>query len=283
MRKHYVEEIVKIALLEDAANKDITTTQFIEKNKKATATIIAKEDAIISGIPFAREAFRQMDHEIKFRAKVQETARIKKGSVVATISGKARPILTAERTVLNFLGYLSGIASHTAEYVNQIKRNRAKIYDTRKTTPGLRMLERYAVQSGGGYNHRFDLSDMVMVKDNHLALIDNPKKLADTIKSIRKTSKKIIIVEVDTLSQLKSIVSVKPAIVLLDNMNTNNLKKAVHFIKTLKSKKPLLEASGGITLKNVARVAATGVDRISIGALTHSRCSVDYSLKIKNS
>lgn len=204
---------------------------------------------------------------------------VEKNTRIAKIEGKTRAIFTGERTALNFLGFLSGVATYTHEFVEAIRPYKTRILDTRKTTPGLRNLEKYAVKCGGGTNHRFGLYDMALIKDNHRHACHPEISIQEAIKRIRKRTKKKIQVEVDTLDQFMQALEVSPDMILLDNMTTAQLKKAVAIAKKIRTKKPVLEASGGVSIKNVRSIAATGVDRISIGSLTHSPRSIDISLE----
>ncbi|HDZ77353.1 MAG TPA: carboxylating nicotinate-nucleotide diphosphorylase [Candidatus Omnitrophica bacterium] len=282
-----VRSIIKGALCEDRVRYDITTHTLIPKNLKASARIIAKETGVVCALSIAEFIFRQLDKTLKFKAHFKDGQRIKQGSVLADISGKAGPILQAERTALNFLSYLSGVASYTNEFVSRVKPYKANILDTRKTTPNLRILEKYAVKCGGGFNHRFDLGEQVLIKDNHLSLsrIAYFVSRQGTIKEIiEKTRKRIknkrikIEVEVNNIKEFNDALSGLPDIIMLDNFSLADIKKAVALRG--KHKTPQLEVSGGVKLANVKKIAACGVERISIGALTHSVKSLDLSLEI---
>jgi nicotinate-nucleotide pyrophosphorylase (carboxylating) len=218
---------------------------------------------------------------MKFRANVKDGERIKGGTVIITLQGKTRAILTGERVALNFLSYLSAIATKTHQYCDAIQPYEAQILDTRKTTPGFRAIERYAVRCGGGVNHRFSLNDMVLMKDNHRVISRQTERLSETVRRLHVKTHKKVEIEVDHLWELQEVLLAHPEMVLLDNMSVDELKKAVALTRKLcPQKKPLLEASGGITLKNIKQVAATGVDRISIGSLTHSRQAIDMTLEL---
>ncbi|MDP1853156.1 MAG: carboxylating nicotinate-nucleotide diphosphorylase [Candidatus Omnitrophota bacterium] len=294
MQKKEIINIVKNALREDAADRDITTQALIPLDLRAAARIITKENGVVCGLSIAELAFKLLDKNIKFKAKVKDGAVIKNGSCLAEIYGRARPILSAERTALNFLGNLCGIAAFTRQFVEKVKPYKTKILDTRKTTPNLRILEKYAVRCGGGFNYRFDLSEQILVKDNHIRITNDKLQMANlkyVVEAVRKNVKgKKIEIEVDNLRQFKEVIAVAPDIIMLDNFNLSDIKKAVK-IKNRSPVIPLraqashrspvkLEASGGITLRNIKKVAATGVDFISIGALTHSVKSLDLSLEI---
>jgi len=270
--------IARYALNEDVGRADITTESLIPKNKQAKAVILAKENFLVCGISLARSIFALKDKSIKFRPQVKDGDMVKKGKVLAILEGPAQGILTAERVALNFLSILSGIATKTKAYVKAAGNNKVKIIDTRKTIPGLRLLQKYAVRIGGGYNHRFSLDEMVMVKDNHLKILGGFTE----VKKINHRYK--IELEAATLSEFKDAIRFNPDIIMLDNMGISDMKKAVAMRNCLSASKtnyaPKLEASGGISLKNIRKVASTGVDMISVGALTHTIDSVDISLEI---
>jgi len=280
MNCNKLKVLIRAALKEDIGSRDITTELVIPKDKYVRAVLLAKQDLIVCGLDIAKEVFRQQDAGIKFRPLVKEGSFVKKGKILARIEGRARAIFTAERVALNFLGLLSGLATTTREYIDAIKPYRVKIMDTRKTIPGLRQLEKYAVRVGGGYNHRTRLDEMILVKDNHIRITS----LKDIIKQSRKKMPRgiKIEIEVENLKEFKEALNFKPDIIMLDNMSISNIKKAVK----LRNHMPYaichmpLEASGGITLKNVREVAATGVDMISVGALTHSVKTADISLEV---
>ncbi len=269
--------ILRLALKEDIGRQDITTKMVVPRNKLVSAILLAKEDCVVCGLAVAFSIFKSCDKNIKFKTQVKEGQRIKKGKILARIFGRAKGILTAERVALNFLSLLCGIATKTRKYVDKIRPYKVKIMDTRKTIPGLRNLEKYAVRIGGGYNHRFGLDEMVLVKDNHLKVIGGYQKL----KILKKGYP--IELEVKNLKEFKAALKLKPDIIMLDNMSIKNIKKAVALRNNLASwayPKPKLEASGGITLKNVRKFAACGVEIISVGELTHSVNSADISLEI---
>ncbi|MCC6759502.1 MAG: carboxylating nicotinate-nucleotide diphosphorylase [Candidatus Omnitrophica bacterium] len=274
--KNIISHIIQTALAEDRAYNDITTKTLVDKKQISQAYIISREDAVICGNAVIKEIFKKFDAKATVVSYHKDGDRIKKNEPVIFIKGPTATILSCERVSLNFLARLSGIATLTAEFVKQA--GKAKILDTRKTTPGLRELEKYAVVCGGGFNHRRDLSDMMLIKDNHLAAQAKDMTIADIIRKVRQEAKKKIELEVDTLKQFTEALQARPDIILLDNMTTAQLKTAVRLKKHAKSK-VLLEASGGIDLRNIAKVAQTGVDRISIGQLTHSVKAVDFSLE----
>jgi nicotinate-nucleotide pyrophosphorylase (carboxylating) len=270
------ETIVRAALLEDLGRGgDLTTDAIVEPDRQATAQVVARRGGIACGLPFAALAFRLLDDAIVVTARAGEGERIEPGGVAATIAGKARAILTGERTALNILGRLSGIATATRRLVDLIAGTHAKIADTRKTTPGLRALERYAVTCGGGTNHRFGLDDAILIKDNHLALAGSVRSAIDAAR-LRAGHTIKIEVEVENLEQLREALEQPIDAVLLDNMTPEQLAQAVRTVNG----RVITEASGGVTEANVAEIARTGVDIISVGAITHSAPAMDFSLEV---
>ncbi|WP_457642183.1 carboxylating nicotinate-nucleotide diphosphorylase [Persephonella sp.] len=269
----FVRKKIKEFLDEDIGYQDLTTDN-LQKDKIIKAKIVAKEEGILAGIEFAKEVFLVIDPEIKFSFSLKDGDKINKGQEVLVIKGSGKSILKGERTALNILQKLSGIATTTYRYIQKIKNQNTKILDTRKTTPGFRAFEKYAVKVGGGYNHRFALYDMVMIKDNHIVLAGGIK---EAVTQIRKNLSPMVKIEVEVsdLEQLKEAVDLNVDIVMLDNMSIEDMKKAVEMAKG----RVLLEASGNITLDNVAEVASTGVDFISTGSLIHSSRWLDLSLK----
>lgn len=270
-----IDKIIEQALLEDIGTGDITTESIIPSNLKAKGIIKTSENGVVAGLYIAYLVFKKLDSEIIFEEKIKDGAKVVRNKVLAEITGPARTILKGERVALNFLQRMSGIATITSKFCQQVKDLPVRIVDTRKTTPGLRILEKYAVRMGGGYNHRFGLYDAVLIKDNHIAVAGGIKS---AVNSIRKQISHMIKieVEVENLSQLQEALEMKVDIIMLDNMNLNTMKKAV---KTVKGK-ALIEASGGVTLEKVRKIAQTGVDLISVGALTHSVKSLDISMEI---
>ncbi len=271
-----VEKVLLKALREDAAREDVTTQSIIPKNLKVKAILLAKQDLVLCGMAAVEAAIRALDPRAKFRVRFAEGKRVGKGKVIAEIQGRARAILSAERVALNLLQHLSGIATLTAKFVERLRGTGAKLLDTRKTLPGLRALERYAVGVGGGHNHRFDLKSAVMVKDNHVAVLGSVKAALERLQGRRLRIP--VIFEVRTLKELQAVLEAGVRHILLDNMTTAQLKQAVRMAKGGRAK---LDASGGIDLKRVREVAKTGVDYISVGALTHSAGAVDISLEIQ--
>jgi nicotinate-nucleotide pyrophosphorylase (carboxylating) len=277
MKSEYIRTIVQLALAEDIGKGDITTDNLVPVNSRSKARLIAKASGIICGINIAREVFKTLNSKIIFNALISDGQSVNRGDVIAEISGPTRGLLSGERVAINLVSLLSGIATQTRRFVDKIKPYKAAIMDTRKTTPMLRQLERYAVRTAGGVNHRFNLSDMAMIKDNH-RIACGARGMSEVVNALKRKTKTRIEVEVDDLDQLNEILNTKADIILLDNMTPRQIAKAVGLRNKAKSS-ILLEASGGITLKNVKRYAATGVDRISIGALTHSRQALDISLE----
>ncbi len=279
------QRIIELALREDIGRKDITTEAVIG-DVKIKAVIISKDKGIIAGLEIAKAVFQHVSKNIGFRKLVKDGDKVHKNQIIVHLEGKAKDILMAERTALNFLNHLSGIATLTSKYVEKVKPYKCKILDTRKTTPALRELEKYAVRTGGGHNHRKGLYDMVLIKDNHLKLISPHLKIKKMVDSVRKKIPKSIKIEVEvnTLEELKKIYDCGVDVIMLDNMSLDNIRKAVNWVKTqntkAKSKKTILEASGGIKLSNAKEIAKTGVDLISIGEITHSAPILDTSLEI---
>lgn len=271
---------ITAALEEDIGDGDITSEFFVPATDGVSAHIIARENAVIAGTKTAAEVFRRVDPAIQTKTTRRDGSSVASGDTVLELRGSARSILTGERVALNFLQRLSGIATLTRKFIEAAKNQRVKILDTRKTTPGLRALEKSAVVAGGGRNHRFGLFDMVLVKDNHLAARGGLSKLEETIRRVHKLHPKVKVeVEADTLGQVRALLDVDDVdLILLDNMTPAQMRKAV----ALGKNRVQFEASGGITLKNVRQIAATGVDYISVGALTHSAPAINFSLEITN-
>jgi nicotinate-nucleotide pyrophosphorylase (carboxylating) len=269
-----LDRTIAAALTEDGAYNDLTTIATILSDRRARAMIVAKEAGVIAGVPIALEAFRQLDSKIVIRVDLEDGTRVAAGTPVLFCTGHARALLSAERVALNFMQRLSGIATTTAKFVEAVKGTRARILDTRKTTPGWRQLEKYAVRAGGGMNHRHDLSSAVLIKDNHLSALDNDIGLA--VKRARDLVPEGIKVEVecDNLDQVKAAIAARADIILLDNMPLSRMREAVEMI----GGKAITEASGGVTLQTVRGIAETGVDWISVGALTHSAKAMDLGL-----
>ncbi len=272
LSKEFIKSTVKLALNEDLYPSGDITSSLINKDNIVSVKLISNQKAIVGGLLFAKEAFSLIDNKIKFIVKKKDGTGVKKGSLVALIKGKAKNILIAERVALNFLSHISGIATKTNEFV-RLAGKKTKICCTRKTIPNLRVIQKYAVKLGGGTNHRFNLSDEYLIKDNHIASTDLKSIV---LKAIKNKKRKKITVEVDTIKQLKSILGLKFNTVLLDNMNLKNLRESVKIVKKLYE----TEASGNVSLKTVKAIASTGVNRISVGSITHSAPGVDFKLEI---
>jgi nicotinate-nucleotide pyrophosphorylase (carboxylating) len=266
----YINTIVKKALEEDLRPLgDITTNLISFKDKKAKAQIIAKQNGIIAGLDFCKAAFKLVGKETVFISKIKDGSKVKKNKVIAEIKAKTKTILIAERTALNFLNHASGIATLTYQFKQKVNK-KTKICCTRKTTPNLRMLEKYSVKKGGGHNHRYNLSDEILIKDNHISAEDSLKNL---VKKAIKT-KKIVTVEIENLKQLNQVMGLKFERILFDNMNIKQLRKCLKICKN----KYQTEYSGNADLKNIKKISNTGINRISVGAITHSAKSFDTSL-----
>jgi len=275
-----IEEIIDLALAEDLGKGDVTTEALIAGDKQGIGFIVAKKVGILAGMNVAKQVFHRVDPELKVEVLLEDGARVKPGSKVAKVSGSIASILKAERVALNFLQRLSGIASETNRYIEAVKGLPVRIMDTRKTTPGLRSLEKQAVKAGGGENHRRSLGDGILIKDNHLAALRSQGlDIKEIVAKARQNAPQRLQVEVEvgTVSEALEAVEAGADIVMLDNMSLDDMRKAVKSI----CGRALIEASGGITLDNVRAVAETGVDLISIGALTHSVRALDISLELE--
>ena len=273
INQKYIKTIVQQSLREDLKPSGDITTRII-KNKKINAKIIAGQNCIVGGLSFAKEAFKISDKKITFIAKTKDGRNIKRGKVLALLRGNASGILKSERVALNFLGLVSGVATTTNQFVKKVKGKSCKICCTRKTLPNLRLIQKYGVRLGGGINHRFNLSDEILIKDNHISVDGKIEKLVK--RAVKNGKGKKITVEVDNLNQLKKILGLKFNRVLFDNMNEENLKKGIRLVKNRYE----TESSGGVSLKNVRRIAASGVKRISVGQITHSAPSINFNLEI---
>ncbi len=270
LSKKYIYKICKEALKEDLYPSGDITSELLNNTNKIKAKIVSNSSGIIGGLDLAKQTFKIVDKKILFKIKKKEGSKIKNKQVIAEITGNVKNILTGERVALNFLSHISGIATQTNKFVNKVRKN-TKICCTRKTIPGLRAIQKYAVSLGGGYNHRFNLSDEFLIKDNHIANTN----IRELIIKAKKNRKKIT-VEIDNLNQLKKILDLKFDNILFDNMNIKNLKKGLQLVK----KKYETEASGNVNLKNIRKIASTGINRISIGRLTHSVSAIDLKLEI---
>lgn len=271
-----VEQIITLALNEDIGTGDITTLSTIPEDKTATGRFVAKEDMIICGIDLAKHIFGRVDPSIEMKANFKDGDAVKKGDVIAVVSGNAQNVLTGERTALNFMQRLTGIATRTHASVAEVAGTNAKITDTRKTTPGLRVLEKYAVRVGGGTNHRSNLADGVLIKDNHIAVSGGIKNAVKNARAVIPHTLKIE-VEVETKEQLAEALDAGADIIMLDNMSNDLMRECVGIV----AGRALVEASGNMGEKSLREVAETGVDIISIGALTHTVKAADISLKFQ--
>ena len=273
-----IQPMVRRALDEDFGNSgDLTANLLIPASAKGKLMMRAREAGIIAGLQAAQMTYAMVDPRVKFIVKKGDGSKLKKGDIIATVEGPTRALLSAERVALNFLGRMSGIATLTSQYVKLVKGTNVRIAATRKTTPGLRAVEKQAVLAGGGFTHRESLAAAIMIKDNHIALAGGVDK---ALKAIAKNADHMakVSVEVDTLAQLKKVLKYAPDVVLLDNMGAEKLRKAVAIVDSFDGPRPTLEASGGVNLITVKALAATGIDVISIGALTHSAPNFDIGM-----
>lgn len=271
-----VREFIRLALEEDIGRGDVTTSLTVDPSRVSVAELVAKHGFVLAGLPVAREVFRAVDHELDFEAHLIDGASVRKGQVIASITGRAAAILMAERVALNILQRLSGVATLTGKYVDALKGTKAKVLDTRKTTPGMRQLEKYAVMVGGGTNHRFGLDDGILIKDNH---IEAAGGIPRAVELAGKRTQPFLKIEVEcsTEGHVREALEAGADIIMLDNMKPELMKKCVRLIKG----RAVIEASGNVTLRNIKQVASTGVDYISVGALTHSAPAVDISLRMR--
>jgi nicotinate-nucleotide pyrophosphorylase (carboxylating) len=274
----FLDRILLNALKEDIGNGDITTSSLISPGHVSEAAIVAKGKFIIAGLFFARRIFQLIDRSVRFRILKEDGTLVEKGEIIAKVRGESKSVLSAERTALNFLQRLSGIATYTAKYVKALEGYKVKIVDTRKTAPGLRYFDKYAVRIGGGYNHRFGLSDGILIKDNHIAAVGG---IAKAVKLVRERAHHLLKVEIEvkSISEVREALSAGVDVIMLDNMSIDKMRKAVNIIRS-KSSRVIIEASGNITLENIREIAETGVDIISIGALTHSAPAADITLRV---
>lgn len=270
-----IQDIIETALAEDIGSGDVTTMAIADKNYEGAVEIIAKENIVVAGILIAEAVFKTLDKRIAFKPFAKDGGAVRKGKVIAKVSGKLSTLLAGERVALNFLQRLSGIATLTRMFTDKIKGFNIKILDTRKTTPGLRALEKYAVRMGGGWSHRFGLCDGVLIKDNHIAAVGS---IDEAVQRARNNVPNNMLIEVEAknLSEVKDALLAGADVIMLDNMKPAAMKQAVKII----GKTALVEASGGVNLKNIRAIAETGVDFISVGALTHSARAVDISMKV---
>ena len=270
-----IRHLIELSLSEDIGKGDLTSEAVIDEGVLAKGIIVAKEEGVLAGLDIAKTVFLQSDPDFVFESPFKDGNKVMRGEEVATLKGRAKSILSGERTALNFLQHLSGIATLTSKYVERVKDTGIKILDTRKTTPGLRWLEKYAVKMGGGENHRMGLFDMILIKENHIKAVGSISKAVQKAKA--KYPMKKIEVETRNLGEVKEAVNSEVDWIMLDNMSTDEIKKAVKVIRSSR-KETKIEASGRIDLNNVRELALTGVDFISMGALTHSAPALDFSL-----
>jgi nicotinate-nucleotide pyrophosphorylase (carboxylating) len=278
--ENQLNTLIDLALEEDIGGGDVTSESLIPETLQAETTILAKAEGVLAGVDLAKLVFIKVDPDLKFKVLLKDGVKLNRGDIIATVTGNARSILKAERLALNFLQKLSGIATQTNQYVDLIKDLPVDILDTRKTTPGMRLLEKYAVAMGGGRNHRFNLSDGILIKDNHLATLrTHGMTLKEIVAKAKSNAPKGIKVEVEVtnLKEVEEAVAAKADIIMFDNMNPVQMRRAVKKVPA----RIYTEASGGITLKSVRAVAETGVNFISIGALTHSSKALDISLEFQ--
>jgi len=280
----WLDDLILQALKEDAPHGDITTEAIIGEDEIGRAVIVAKQDGVICGLPIAAKVFRLLDSGTVFEARAQEGDWVNAGQILAEVKGKLRALLMGERTALNFLQRLSGIATLTRQFVEKVAPYGVKITDTRKTTPLLRALEKYAVRCGGGVNHRFSLSDGVLIKDNHIRAAGS---LKEAVKRVKARVHHLLRIEVEahSLEQVREALECEVDAILLDNFSMDEIRQAVQIVRDWSQRtgkpKPLVEVSGGVTLDNVEVIAQTGVDLISVGALTHSAIALDISMEIE--
>jgi len=278
-----VTPLIKLALKEDIGQGDITTSCTVPEEAQGLALILNKQEGVLAGIDICKQVFQMVDKDLQMEAPLPDGTQLEYGQVVLTIQGRTKSILTAERTALNFLQHLSGVATAANHFVKAVEGTRAKILDTRKTIPGLRYLEKYAVTCGGGQNHRMGLYDMVLIKDNHIEAAGGP---AAAIELVRQKNKKVKIeIEVQSLAQLEEAAALEPDVIMLDNMKPEMMAEACRMVFSLPARdkgKLKLEASGNVSLETVRQIAECGVDYISVGAITHSAPALDFSLGLKS-
>ncbi|MBI2489148.1 MAG: carboxylating nicotinate-nucleotide diphosphorylase [Planctomycetes bacterium] len=291
-----IDTLIQLAIQEDIGTGDITTENLIPENLVIKGSFVAKDDGIVAGLPVVEYFFSKLDKKAIVKRIVEEGAQVNKGNIIAVVKGSARALLSGERIALNFLQRLSGIATSASQFVERVKPIKVDIMDTRKTIPGWRYLEKYAVAIGGGVNHRMGLYDQALIKDNHLDIMESklfPSSsfaggVEDAVSLLRRKLRRDVLIEIEvrTIDEVGNALKAGVDIILFDNMNIAQLKDAVKLVKEWKSKKktslPLTEASGNVTLENVRLVAETGVDRISVGAITHSAKAMDISLEIES-
>lgn len=276
-----VKELITMALAEDIGDGDVTTAYFVPAELTAKAVLAARSEGVLSGVHVAEQVFRAVDRDLKMQILLNDGDSVSENAIVMVVEGSARSLLTAERTALNFIQRLSGVATETRKYVEKIAHTSARILDTRKTTPGFRLLQKAAVVHGGGTNHRMGLYDRAMVKDNHLMTASDPVQLQNAIDRLKSERPEVEVqLEADNLEQFAAFLKLKGVDhILLDNMSPELMKQAVEMRG--RSSRPLLEASGGISMQTLVAVAESGVDFVSVGVLTHSAPSLDLALDFK--
>jgi len=279
MEDSVIDRIILNALHEDIGTGDITTSSIVSEGHVSEGLIISKDEFVLAGMPFAERAFCLVDQDVEFSAEREEGSRIKRGEVLATVRGRTRALLMAERVALNILQRLSGIATQTRRFVERLKGTNAKIVDTRKTAPGMRVLDKYAVRIGGGYNHRHGLYDGLLIKDNHLVVAGG---VENAIRLVRMNAPHLLRIEVEvrSLREVREALRAGVDIIMLDNMSIKKIKEAVKLIRR-EAPSVLIEVSGGVGLEDVSLIAETGVDLISVGSLTHSVTAPDISMKVQ--
>ena len=273
-----IRKIISLALAEDIGNGDITSLATVRKNQKAIGKFLVKENGVIAGLKIAKQVMKTVDSKIKFNILIEDGSKVKQGEIVAEVFGNARAILTAERTALNFLQRMSGIATASSIYADAVSHTKSKVIDTRKTSPGLRLLDKMAVKLGGCDNHRIGLFDMFLIKDNHIEIAGSITKAVDSCRRFMKKKKKKFLIEVETknLKEVEEAIANKVDVIMLDNFKVEEMTEAVKLING----RCKIEASGGVNLSNIKTIAETGVDYISVGGLTHSVKALDISLEI---
>jgi nicotinate-nucleotide pyrophosphorylase (carboxylating) len=274
---HSIDDLIEIALKEDIGNADITTDNLVDPELEGVGVAIAKENFVVAGLEVARRVFQNLDEKVVYESGFKDGDSLKKSSTIFQVSGKLGALLKGERTALNFLQRLSGVATHVRSYVDELKDTAVRLVDTRKTTPGLRFLEKYAVRVGGAFNHRMGLYDGVLIKDNHIAACGGISAAVERIRSNISHLVKIEI-EVSTIEEVKQAIAAGADVIMLDNMDVQQIKESVGLI----GNRAIVEVSGGVTKDNIVRLADIGVDLISVGAFTHSARSMDISMRIKS-
>ncbi|MFQ5862167.1 MAG: carboxylating nicotinate-nucleotide diphosphorylase [Candidatus Brocadiales bacterium] len=279
-----IEQLIDVAIKEDVGGGDVTTDSLVPEWVEAKAEFVAKEAGVVAGMVVAEQVYKKLDRKVSFDYLVNEGSKVLPGRAIASVRGPARSILSGERIALNFLQRLSGIATLTARYVEKIKGHEAKVFDTRKTVPGWRTLEKYAVKMGGGMNHRMGLYDQILIKDNHLKVLEAGQALAKGVRLARERGPQWMLIEVEakSLEEVEEALAARPDIIMLDNMSIEDIHKGIEIIRNAGLQKPpIIEVSGGVTLDNIEEIARAGPDWISVGALTHSAKALDIALEVR--